>query len=89
VRAKTGDLPEKTDERFDAAGLAPMSRVFARTAALKVGQEGTQWVLGAADPGSIDSSTFEKAVGLEGIRQAQDGLIEDMDRIADVIYGRV
>ena len=89
VRAKAGELPEKTDERFDAAGLAPISRVFGRTAALKVGQEGTQWVLGAADPGAIDAATFEKAVGLEAIRQAQDGLIDDMDRIADVIYERV
>ena len=89
VRAKTGELPEKTDERFDASGLAPISRVFARSAALKVGQEGTQWVLGAADAGAIDAATFEKAVGLEAIRQAQDGLIEDMNRIADVIYDRV
>ena len=89
VRAKAGELPEKTDERFDAAGLAPISRVFARTAALKVGQEGTQWVLGAADPGAIDAATFEKAVGLEAIRQAQDGLMVDMDRITDVIYERV
>ncbi|MDJ0792510.1 MAG: acyl-CoA dehydrogenase family protein, partial [Acidimicrobiia bacterium] len=87
-RAKTGDLPPKSDERFDASGLAPISRVFAREAALRVAQEGTRWVLGAADAGSIDAATFEKAVGVEAIRQAQDGLMQDMDRVADVVYER-
>src|SRR5450755_1239394 len=42
-----GKLNEKANRRFDAAGLAAISRVFARDAALKVAEEGSRWVIGA------------------------------------------
>ena len=88
VRASNGDLSPKTDERFDAKGVAAISRVFAREAALKVGQEGSRWILGAAEPGAIDAPTLEAAIDLAGIRQAQDGLLADMELVADIIYDR-
>jgi len=78
-----GKLNEKANQRFDAAGLAAVSRVFAREAALKVGEEGLRWVVGAG--GAID----EAELGLPAIHRAQAGLIADMDYVADVLYGRV
>jgi len=86
VRAATGDLPEKTSDRFDEAALSTISRIAARNAALAVAQEGTRWVIGAADAGAIDAALFEKSVGIDSIRQAQDGLIADMDALAAAIY---
>ncbi len=86
VRARLGTLPEKTDERFDADGLAAISRVFAREAAMKVGQEGTRWIVGASEPGGIDIAAFEAAVGVPAIRDAQVGLVADMDAVAAAIY---
>ena len=88
VRSASGQLPTKTDERFDADGVAAISRVFSRDAALKVAQEGSRWVLGAAESGSIDAQSFESAVDLAAVRQAQDGLLADMDTVADIIYDR-
>jgi len=78
-----GKLNEKANLRFDAAGLAAVSRVFAREAALKVGEEGLRWVIGAG--GAID----EAELGLSAIHRAQAGLIADMDYVSDVLYGRV
>jgi alkylation response protein AidB-like acyl-CoA dehydrogenase len=81
-------LPDKADRRFDAGELATISRVFAREAAIRVALDGTRWVLGAADPGAIDAAGFDAAIGTKAIEQAQSGLIGDMDRVADVLYGR-
>ena len=50
--------------------------------------DGTRWVLGAAEPGSIDAAGFDAAIGTKAIEQAQTGLISDMDRVADALYGR-
>ncbi|MGA9597074.1 MAG: acyl-CoA dehydrogenase family protein [Acidimicrobiia bacterium] len=86
--AQSDDLPKKTDGRFSAETLATMSRVFAREAAARVALDGTRWVLGAAEPGVIDTARFGAAVGLEAIRDAQSGLISDMDAIADALYNR-
>lgn len=86
VRAATNDLPVKADTRFGTEALAAISRVFAREAALKVAQEGTRWVIGAADPGAVDAGAFERAVGIEAARQAQEGLIADMDAVGEAIY---
>jgi alkylation response protein AidB-like acyl-CoA dehydrogenase len=88
VRAGTGTLPQKADTRFDARCLAAISRVFAREAALKTATEGARWVLGASDPGAVDPSILEKAIGFEAIRDSQEGLIADMDLVSDVLYDR-
>jgi alkylation response protein AidB-like acyl-CoA dehydrogenase len=82
-------LNEKASRRFDATALAAVSRIFAREAALKVGEEGLRWVIGAGGVSDADLAGFEKSLGLTAIHQAQAGLISDMDFVADVLYGRV
>jgi alkylation response protein AidB-like acyl-CoA dehydrogenase len=82
-------LNEKTNRRFDAVALAAVSRIFAREAALKVGEEGVRWIVGAGGVSATDLSAFETILGLPVIHQAQAGLISDMDYVADVLYNRV
>jgi alkylation response protein AidB-like acyl-CoA dehydrogenase len=82
-------LNEKANRRFDATALAALSRIFAREAAFKVGEEGTRWVIGAGGVGGSELPAFETGLGLTAIHQAQAGLISDMDYVADVLYGRV
>jgi alkylation response protein AidB-like acyl-CoA dehydrogenase len=84
-----GRLNEKANQRFDATALAAIARVFAREAALKVAQEGLQWVAGAGGVSNAEMAGFEAALGLPAIHCAQAGLISDMDYVADVLYGRV
>jgi alkylation response protein AidB-like acyl-CoA dehydrogenase len=74
-------LPGKADRRFDPAALAAVSRVFARGAALKVAEEGLRWVIGAGSAGIA-------ALPLDQVHAAQAGLIGDLDRVADALYGR-
>jgi alkylation response protein AidB-like acyl-CoA dehydrogenase len=83
-----GNLPEKADHRFDAKTLAAMSRVFARDSALKVTCDGLRWVIGANDPASTSGTPIAVRLGFDAVRAAQAGLIADMDRIADALYGR-
>jgi alkylation response protein AidB-like acyl-CoA dehydrogenase len=88
ARLAEGKLNEKANGRFDATALATLSRIFAREAALKAGEEGLRWVSGA---GGVDDSAmpaFEASLGLPAIHRAQAGLISDMDFIADVVYDR-
>src|SRR5271165_477239 len=84
-----GKLNEKANRRFDVTALAAISRVFAREAALKVGEEGLRWVIGAGGVSDSEMANFEATLGLSAIRRAQAGLISDMDYIADVLYSRV
>jgi alkylation response protein AidB-like acyl-CoA dehydrogenase len=81
-------LNEKANRRFDAAGLAAVSRIFAREAALKVAEDGLRWVIGAGGVTDAERTTFETALGMPAIHGAQAGLISDMDYIADVLYSR-
>ena len=83
-----GKLNEKANRRFDATALAAISRVFAREAALKVAEEGLQWVIGAGGINDADIAGFETSLGLPAIHCAQSGLISDLDYVADVLYGR-
>jgi len=87
-RMAEGKLNEKANGRFDATALATLSRIFAREAALKVGEEGLRWVSGAGGVDDADIPAFETSLGLPAIHRAQAGLISDMDFIADVIYDR-
>jgi alkylation response protein AidB-like acyl-CoA dehydrogenase len=82
-------LNEKANRRFDANALAAISHIFAREAALKVGEEGVRWIIGAGGVSNTDLSAFETTLGLPAIHQAQAGLISDMDYVADVLYNRV
>ena len=86
---KESKLNEKANRRFDATALSAVSRIFAREAAMKVGEEGARWVIGAGGVSSADLPAFEKGLGLPAIHQAQAELILDMDYVADVLYGRV
>ncbi|MDJ0865829.1 MAG: acyl-CoA dehydrogenase family protein [Myxococcota bacterium] len=81
-------LPEKADRRFDPATLAAVSRVYAREAGLKVADAAFQWVRGGDGVEDAELRAFAEALGLPAIHAAQAGLLADMDRIADALYGR-
>jgi alkylation response protein AidB-like acyl-CoA dehydrogenase len=81
-------LDEKASRRFDAAGLAAISRVFAREAALKVTEEGLRLIVGGAGITDAELPNFETSLGLPAVHRAQAGLLADMDYVADVLYGR-
>jgi alkylation response protein AidB-like acyl-CoA dehydrogenase len=83
-----GKLNEKANRRFDATALAALSRIFGREAALKVGEEGLRWVIGAGGVSASELPAFEASLGLAAIHRAQADLISDLDYIADVLYGR-
>jgi alkylation response protein AidB-like acyl-CoA dehydrogenase len=86
VAAAVGTLPAKADRRFDAAGLATVSRVFARDALLRVADEGVRWVSGAADPGAAEQ--LATIMPMPRVHAAQAGLLADMDALADLLYER-
>jgi alkylation response protein AidB-like acyl-CoA dehydrogenase len=81
-------LNEKANRRFDAATVAAISRIFAREAALKIGEEGLRWVIGAGGLSVSEIPALETTIGLPAIHRAQAGLIADLDHVADVLYGR-
>jgi alkylation response protein AidB-like acyl-CoA dehydrogenase len=88
ARMAEGKLSEKSNVRFDAPALAAISRIFAREAALKVGQDGLRWINAAAGLDDASLPAFEMSLGLPAIHRAQAGLISDMDFVADIIYSR-
>jgi alkylation response protein AidB-like acyl-CoA dehydrogenase len=85
ARALEGTSNEKSDARFSPAALAAVSRVFARDALMRVASGAAQWISGA---GGASDGPGPLARGLEHAVRAQAGLIEDMDRVADALYGR-
>ena len=85
--AAEGQLNPKANTRFSVEALAALSRVFARDAALRVVTEGLRWAVGA-DGTAVDIGAFAAATGLPSIQKAQAGLLNDMDYIADAVYGR-
>jgi len=88
ARSAEGKLHEKASLRFDTAALATLSRIFAREAALKVGQDGLRWIAAAGGVNEAELPAFEANLGLPAIYRAQLGLIADMDLVADVLYDR-
>jgi len=86
--AVEGKLNEKANQRFDATALAAIARIFAREAALKVAEQGLQFVTGAGGVSDSEMAVFEAALKLPAIHRAQAGLISDMDYVSDVVYGR-
>ncbi|MDZ7591833.1 MAG: acyl-CoA dehydrogenase family protein [Rubrivivax sp.] len=83
-----GKRHAKSPDRFSGEALAVMSRVFAREAAQKVGQEGVRWVAGSVDAGSPDVAALLATIPHDAIRAAQAGLLTDMDLVANLLYGR-
>ncbi len=88
ARALDGRLGEKADRRFDPATLATLSRINAREAALEVAADGMRQVVGAAEGVEGDPVSLAAAMNLTAIHRAQAGLVTDMDRAADALYGR-
>ena len=88
ARMAEGKLNPKGNLRFDVPTLAAISRVFAREAALKVAEQGLRWVVGADAVSDAQLAALETSAGLPAIHRAQVGLVADMDRIADALYGR-
>jgi alkylation response protein AidB-like acyl-CoA dehydrogenase len=84
-----GRLNEKANDRFDRKALATIARIFAREAALKVAQDGLRWIVGFGGVSDAEIPAFETSLGLAAIRRSQVGLVDDMDYVADVLYGRV
>lgn len=80
--ALDGELPAKADRRFDGGSLAAMSRVCARDAAQKVACEGLRLVTGAGGQAAGGGLRLDAAFA------AQEGLLADMDAVADALYGR-
>jgi alkylation response protein AidB-like acyl-CoA dehydrogenase len=88
-RAADGELAEKTDNRFSPDALAAMARVAAREAAMRTTTEGMRWLRGGgAASGDDDVDRLEAAVGVAAVHRAQSGLLNDLDEVADALYGR-
>ena len=88
ARAADGELAEKADNRFSPEALAAMARVFAREAALKTATDGMRWVRGGGGVSDEDLDRLEAAVGVAAVYRAQGGLLDDLDAVADALYGR-
>jgi alkylation response protein AidB-like acyl-CoA dehydrogenase len=83
----TGVSP-KAGTRLPVEGLAAASRLFAREAALKVAEDGLRWVRGAPQSEGQDFAELEARLEFDRVHDAQAGLFDDMDLVADVVYGR-
>ena len=89
AEAAGDSLDSKADRRFSAPGLAILGRICIRQAAMKVANRGLQLVVGAD---GVDVrrgvADLEAELGVTRIHQAQQGLMEDMNLAADLIYDR-
>ena len=84
--ARPPGRPPKSDTTYGAEALAMISRIFAREAALKVGEDGLRWVVGAAEGGTTQAAALAAQLPLDGIRAAQSGLLADYDALHKVVY---
>jgi len=76
----------KSDRTYDGPALATISRIFAREAALRVGEDGLRWVVGAAEGGAAEAVALGAKLPLDAVRAAQAGLVADLDTLTDMIY---
>ncbi len=60
--------------------------MFGREAAQEVAHDGLRWVIGAG--AGTDMTPFVAGLGLDAVNAAQAGVVADMDRVADALYGR-
>jgi alkylation response protein AidB-like acyl-CoA dehydrogenase len=88
AKAADEELAEKASNRFSPEALAAMARVFAREAALKTATDGMRWVLAGGGVGDEDLDRLENGLGLAAVYRAQGGLLDDLDLVADALYGR-
>jgi alkylation response protein AidB-like acyl-CoA dehydrogenase len=88
ARAADGALPEKTGNKFSPQAVAVMARVYAREAAMKVATDGTRWVRGGSGVSEEQLDRLEAGIDMAAINRAQGGLLDDLDTVADALYGR-
>jgi alkylation response protein AidB-like acyl-CoA dehydrogenase len=88
ARAADGTLPPKSADRFGPEVVAAMARVCARDAALRTATDGIRWVRGGDAVGDEELGRLESGLGLAAVHRAQGGLLEDLDLVADALYGR-
>ena len=86
ARAAQGKMNAKAHPRFNAENLAAFSRIAARGAAMKMVSESVRWIGGLVS--DAEAASLEKKSFIPQIYRAQAGLIQDMDYLADVLYGR-
>jgi alkylation response protein AidB-like acyl-CoA dehydrogenase len=86
ARGAEGNLNAKAYGRFTPENLAALSRISAREAAMKMVSDGARWIGGLIS--ESDAANLEKKSFVPQIYRAQSGLIQDMDYVADVLYGR-
>jgi alkylation response protein AidB-like acyl-CoA dehydrogenase len=80
---------EKSHDPVRRQALAAMSRVFAREAAQKVGQEGARWVAGSADAGQPRRwPRCWQPFPATPSAPPRPASLADMDRTADILYAR-
>ncbi len=65
-----------------------MARIYAREAALGVASGALCWLRGGDGVADTELPAVERALGLSEIHRAQAGLLDDMQRVADALYGR-
>jgi alkylation response protein AidB-like acyl-CoA dehydrogenase len=86
ARAAQGKLNSKAHPRFNAESLALFSRIAARDASMKIVSECVRWIESLI-PDS-EALNLEKKMFIPQIYRAQAGMLQDMDCVADVLYGR-
>jgi alkylation response protein AidB-like acyl-CoA dehydrogenase len=86
AKSAQGKVNPKAHSRFNADSLAAFSRVAARDAAMKVVGEGIRWIGGLIS--DAEAANLETKLFIPQVHRAQAGLMQDMDYIADVLYGR-
>jgi len=86
ARAARGEMNAKAHARFTAENLAALSRISARDAAMRVAAEGVRWIGGLLS--EQDAMKLNQKLLSQQLLLAQAGLVQDMDHVADVLYGR-
>jgi alkylation response protein AidB-like acyl-CoA dehydrogenase len=86
ARAARGEVNAKAHARFTAENLAALSRISARDAAMKVAAEGVRWIGGLLS--EQDAMKLNQKLFAQQLLLAQTGLVQDLDYVADVLYGR-
>ncbi|MBK7409005.1 MAG: acyl-CoA dehydrogenase family protein [Saprospirales bacterium] len=86
ARRQDGHTHEKSNVHFEASTLAAMSRIFAREAAMKVGQDGLRWIMSARETDEETMRAFIRNLNMNSVYEAQQGLLADMDQVRDDIY---
>jgi alkylation response protein AidB-like acyl-CoA dehydrogenase len=86
ARAARGGLNAKAHTRFTPDGLAALSRISARDSAMRLASESARWLGGQIS--ESEAAKLEQKLFARQIHLAQSGLLQDMDYVADILYGR-